>query len=64
MHYRRLASFAILAGAITLGGCYESADVTVHEPGEYKGGVDPLLADAASREEDLQKRFDLVQRDR
>ena len=58
---------ALLAGApvvaLGLGGCLESADVTVHEPGKYKGSVDPLLSQS-SRDDVLQKRFQLVQTDR
>ncbi|MGI9335652.1 MAG: hypothetical protein ACR2RL_21105 [Gammaproteobacteria bacterium] len=58
---------ALLAGApvvaLGLGGCLESADVTVHEPGKYKGSADPLL-DESSRDEVLEKRFQLVQVDR
>ena len=52
--------------AAAAGGCYESPDVTVHEPGVYKGPHDPLrakLADPAFRAR-LDQRFDTVQRDR
>lgn len=31
--------------AISLTGCLESPEVTVFEPGVYKGADDPLLAD-------------------
>lgn len=32
--------------AVAMAGCYESPNVTVtaHEPGVYKGTVDPLMA--------------------
>ncbi len=33
-----------LTGLLLLAaGCYESPDVTLHEPGEYQGPRDPLL---------------------
>ena len=35
-------ALAILPMSLT--ACAERADVTLHEPGVYKGGVDPLLA--------------------
>lgn len=56
---------AVLSAAALLAGCYESADVTIHEPGEYKGPTDPLLkADPAQRAATLEERFNLVQTDR
>ncbi|NIR31991.1 MAG: hypothetical protein GWN84_22335 [Gammaproteobacteria bacterium] len=56
---------ALAAVLLALGGCYETNEVTVHQPGEYKGKSDPLLEQQASaREESLQKRFELVQTDR
>ena len=66
MKRRGALTIAALAGAVIMTGCYESANVTVHEQGKYKGKNDPLL-DAkatAEREEVLQKRFQLVQVDR
>jgi hypothetical protein len=51
--------------ATGLAGCWDSTEVTVHNPGEYKGEQDPLLAQSASsRAETLTKRFQLVQADR
>ena len=48
-----------------LAGCWDSTEVTVHNPGEYKGEKDPLLAESASaRTDTLTKRFQLVQIDR
>lgn len=48
-----------------LSGCWESTDVTLHEPGKYRGTEDPLLEPGAtSRVETLRKRFELVQTDR
>ena len=66
MKRRGALTIAALAGAVVLTGCYESADVTVHRQGEYKGKKDPLLdaKSTAEREEVLQKRFQLVQVDR
>ncbi|HMB38435.1 MAG TPA: hypothetical protein VKO85_05090 [Wenzhouxiangellaceae bacterium] len=52
--------------ALALAGCYESASVTRHEPGVYKGEQDPLvnkLANDDGLREQLDQRFD-GQRDR
>lgn len=57
-------ALAILSMSLT--ACGERADVTLHEPGVYKGGADPLLA----KQEDpqhvgaLQNRFAKGQSDR
>ncbi len=57
------AATVVLAAG--LAGCWDSTEVTVHNPGEYKGEQDPLLAQSASsRAETLTKRFQLVQADR
>ncbi|MFT5449898.1 MAG: hypothetical protein ACI9DC_005096 [Gammaproteobacteria bacterium] len=54
-----------IVASLGLSGCWESADVTLHEAGKYMGAKDPLLATSgASRAEGLQKRFQLVQVDR
>jgi hypothetical protein len=65
MKRRGALTIAVLASATVMTGCYESADVTVHD-GQYKGKNDPLLdaRSTAEREEVLQKRFKLVQVDR
>ncbi len=53
---------AMAVTALSLTGCWESSDITVHEAGEYKGVVDPLLSqNSASRIEVLNKRFQLIQ---
>lgn len=52
--------------ALALVGCYESAGVTRHQPGVYKGEPDPLvdkLANSDDLREQLDQRFD-GQRDR
>ena len=65
MKTKGILTVALLVGAAGLSGCYEDADVTVHEPGKYKGDKDPLLSQqAAAREEALKKRFQIVQMDR
>lgn len=65
MRTKGVALSVLLASVLSMSGCYETADVTVHEPGKYKGADDPLLKQqAAAREEALRKRFDLVQADR
>ena len=59
----RTAATVVLAAG--LAGCWDSTEVTVHNPGQYKGEPDPLLAQSASsRAETLTKRFQLVQVDR
>ena len=56
------AAVVVAAG---LAGCWDSTEVAVHNPGQYKGQKDPLLAQSASaRTETLTKRFQLVQADR
>ncbi|GMQ96068.1 MAG: hypothetical protein BMS9Abin14_567 [Gammaproteobacteria bacterium] len=66
MKRRGALTIAVVASAVVISGCYESIDVTLAEPGVYKGKKDPLL-DAkrtAEREEVLQKRFQVGQVDR
>ena len=59
----RTAAAVVLAAG--LAGCWDTTEVTVHNPGEYKGPADPLLSQAASaRAESLTERFQRVQADR
>ncbi len=54
-----------VALATALSACYESPKVALHEPGVYKGKEDPLLkGQGEQRQENLRKRFDMVQLDR
>jgi len=59
-------TFLLFAG-MGLSGCYENPrEVSLHEPGVYKGTTDPLL-DALQKpglQQQLQERFSLVQTDR
>jgi hypothetical protein len=65
MKSRGILAVALVVAAAGSSGCYEDVDVTVHEPGKYKGGEDPLLSQQASaRDEALKKRFQIVQTDR
>ena len=60
-----LTSF--LAVLLLVSGCYRAPwDVTCHEPHEYKGKQDPLLAKMQGEElrERLRERFRAVQTDR
>jgi hypothetical protein len=51
--------------ATGLAGCWDSTEVVVHNPGEYKGQPDPLLAQSASaRSGTLNERFQAGQTDR
>ena len=64
IHNATLAAAAVVLVA-GLAGCWDSTEVTVHNPGEYKGEADPLLAQPAStRAETLSKRFQAIQADR
>ena len=51
---------------MSLTACAERANVTLHEPGVYKGGVDPLLAQQQNPQQiqTLQERFAKGQSDR
>lgn len=63
----RLAALLIgLPLCVVLQGCYESPDVTLYEPGVYKGTADPLLdkEKTAQRQQQLVERFNAVQTDR
>ncbi len=51
--------------SLSLTACAERADVTLHEPGVYKGSADPLLAKQdAKYAETLKERFAKGQTDR
>lgn len=54
----------LLIAMLSLTACYEDTDVTLHEPGVYKGGVDEHELSAAERADVLAKRFNQVQTDR
>ena len=65
MNPRTLALALLLAASAALAGCWEDTEVTLHEPGEYKGQPDPLRQEQAlARAETLEKRFQRVQTDR
>jgi hypothetical protein len=56
----RITTLALLAaGLLALAGC---SDVTVYEPGVYKGASDPLVEDLRSEElrKSLQERVNLA----
>ena len=64
MKFKRRIMIPVLALAV-LGGCYESADITFHEPGIYKGRWDPLLDQRQpGRQQQLIERFKKIQTDR
>lgn len=60
----KVGSLALLAVLAT--GCGRATDVTVYEPGVYKGPQDPLLKMHATAEHkaQLQERFSKGQADR
>ncbi len=47
-----------------LSACYEDTDVTIHEPGVYKGKPDSHMKSYEEREDILSTRFQQVQTDR
>lgn len=58
-----ISIFISLLFVMGLAACSdESREMTMHEPGQYKGGKDPLLAKNMDKE--LQDRFMQVQTDR
>jgi len=64
---RKLAIAIFLIGNLCwLSACYDDVGTTLHEPGEYKGPVDPLLAQMKTPklQEQLDQRFRTVQGDR
>ena len=58
MAMRTLAVLAMLA--MLTAGCGQGRDVTVYEPGVYKGAKDPLVAAVASDELNAQLRARLT----
>jgi hypothetical protein len=61
---RTVAALVLLAAFST--GCGSGRDVTVYEPGVYKGASDPLIAKLASDDQKakLRERFSTGQTDR
>lgn len=62
----RIMRWAFVLALVLFSGCYESPGIAIHEPGVYKGKTDPLLAKQRSdaQQQELKKRFELVQTDR
>ncbi len=48
-----MGSTVLLCACLLMTGCWESSNVTLHQPGKYLGAADTLKTDA----EQLQKRF-------
>lgn len=59
-----LCGIAVVLG-LGLSGCSDS-EVTLHEPGVYKGSVDPIVEKqgSAAQQERLVQRFNQIQTDR
>lgn len=67
MRRKSLLRCALLVASVAgLTACYESPDVTLYEPGEYKGKTDPLVAASGSTklDEELRERLLEGQTDR
>lgn len=43
MHKKIFLILLVIFGSLALSGCLEDFQVTLHEPGIYKGPDDPLL---------------------
>ncbi len=56
----------LVSGSLVLTACYEDVDVSIHEPGEYKGQKDPLLSELKQQQlqKELDERFKAGQSDR
>jgi len=59
-----MKTLLIITSFLSLTACYEDTDVTLHEPGVYKGKVDKHSQSAEERAAILKKRFSQVQTDR
>ncbi len=62
MHKKFIAFILIVGAALTLSGCLEDLQVTLHEPGVYMGPSDPLLE--ISNANALAERLSIGQTDR
>lgn len=51
MHRKIFHSLILLLACMALAGCWESTDVTFHQPGEYYGPSDDLRTDVAALQE-------------
>jgi hypothetical protein len=54
----------VIITLLGLTACYEDTDVTLHQPGIYKGKVDTHTQTHEERQAILQKRLSQVQTDR
>ena len=64
---RNLAKVVVVTSGLSLlSGCYDGAELTLHQAGVYKGGKDPLVALSASaaHKQQLVSRINQVQVDR
>lgn len=55
---------SLMFAMFLLSACYEDTDVTMHQPGVYKGSEDNQSMPAEEREAVLKQRFNQVQTDR
>lgn len=63
---RKVTVALLIMASFAIGGCYEDTDITLHDPGVYRGTTDPLLAKQANPEQQarLAERFRMGQSDR
>jgi len=63
---KSLTTGIILGGVFLLGGCYQDVNVSLHDPGVYKGQHDALLAKLKTPDwqNKLSERFKMGQSDR
>ena len=61
-----LIALFLSSASLLLHACYQDVDISVHEPGQYKGQKDPWLAKLKTPDwqHKLNERFKLSQTDR
>ncbi len=52
------SALLLVCASLALTGCWESADVTIYEPGVYQGAVDNLKSDSNALQTRFQNQFD------
>lgn len=63
---KKLSILMMLVSSLLLTACYDDVGVSLHEQGEYKGVIDPLVntSKTEAHKKRLRERFDMVQTDR
>ena len=61
---KKMRNLFLIIALVSLTGCYENSDVTLHQAGVYKGKSDTHSQTSEQRAVILAKRFGQVQTDR